>query len=448
MTGWKDAVEKRLRDLESLIDQTAESSYPSRARLEDGRLRDSLDRVAKSWEVFPIDHSAAMGAAPAAHHTTHENGGSDEISVLGLSGLLADAQTPLAHATSHQAGGVDLIKLDDLGTPDDNTDLNASTTRHGLLPKLPGTGATQYLDGDGNFTAPSGTGAPTTADYLVKTADGTLSAERVVGDSTSVTANWVTAGAVTFERAALTGDVTATANSNATTIANGAVTAAKTSITGTPTGSKFLRDDWSWQTVTAAPSDGDKGDITVSASGATWTIDAGAVTLAKMANLTAGMLIGRQTSGDGVPQAITPGTGLALTTTTLNVSAVPLTALASQSASTIVARTSSGSGSPTACTLGTGLSLPSGVLTISGLTLAQLESITASKLVGRGSSGDGVPVQITLGNGVTISGTTLSVSQGAAIADATGGSTVDAEARTAINAVLARMRAFTPIIST
>jgi len=139
---------------------------------------------------------------------------------------------------------------------------------------------------------------------LVKTADGTLSAERVVGDSTSIVANWVTAGAVDFQRAALTGDVTASANSNATTIANGAVTAAKTSITGTPTGSKFLRDDWSWQTVTAAPSDGDKGDITVSASGATWTIDAGAVTLAKMANLTAGMLIGRQTSGDGVPQAI------------------------------------------------------------------------------------------------------------------------------------------------
>jgi len=29
------------------------------------------------------------------------------------------------------------IKLDDLGTPDDNTDLNASASRHGLLPKLP-----------------------------------------------------------------------------------------------------------------------------------------------------------------------------------------------------------------------------------------------------------------------------------------------------------------------
>jgi hypothetical protein len=72
-----------------------------------------------------------------------------------------------------------------------------------------------------------GGGAPTTADYLVKTANAGLSAERVVGDSTSVTANWATAGAVSFERAALTGDVTASANSNATTIAANAVTFAK-----------------------------------------------------------------------------------------------------------------------------------------------------------------------------------------------------------------------------
>lgn len=73
----------------------------------------------------------------------------------------------------------------------------------------------------------TGGGAPTNADYLVRTANGSLSAERVVGDSTSVAANWNTSGAVTFERAALTGDVTAAANSNATTIAAGAVTGAK-----------------------------------------------------------------------------------------------------------------------------------------------------------------------------------------------------------------------------
>lgn len=52
-------------------------------------------------------------------------------------------------------------------------------------------------------------------------------------------------------------------------------------------------------------SDGDKGDITVSASGATWTIDAAAVTLAKMANIATQTFIGRTTAATGVPEALT-----------------------------------------------------------------------------------------------------------------------------------------------
>ena len=49
------------------------------------------------------------------------------------------------------------IKLDDLGTPDDNTDLDASTSRHGLLLKLGG-GSTNFLRADGTWSAPPGTG--------------------------------------------------------------------------------------------------------------------------------------------------------------------------------------------------------------------------------------------------------------------------------------------------
>lgn len=98
---------------------------------------------------------AAPTAVPGAHASTHENGGSDEIDVTGLSGLLADGQTPLAHATTHEAGGADPIKLDDLAAPDDNTDLDASTSAHGLLKKLPG-GTTTFLRADGTFATPSG----------------------------------------------------------------------------------------------------------------------------------------------------------------------------------------------------------------------------------------------------------------------------------------------------
>jgi hypothetical protein len=40
---------------------------------------------------------------------------------------------PAAHAASHASGAADAIKLDDLAAGDDNTDLNATTLRHGLL---------------------------------------------------------------------------------------------------------------------------------------------------------------------------------------------------------------------------------------------------------------------------------------------------------------------------
>jgi hypothetical protein len=57
-----------------------------------------------------------MGPAPAAHHTTHENGGMDEISVAGLSGILGDMQPVDVHATSHQKGEADAIEIANLGT--------------------------------------------------------------------------------------------------------------------------------------------------------------------------------------------------------------------------------------------------------------------------------------------------------------------------------------------
>ena len=174
-----------------------------------------------------------------------------------------------------------------------------------------------------------GGGAPTTAEYLVKTADATLSAERVVGDSTSVVANWVTGGQVSFERAALTGDVTATANSNATTIANGVVSTAKLGGDITTAGKALLDDaDAAAQRTTlglgtlatqsgtfsgtsSGTNTGDQtitltGDVTGSGTGSfAATIANDAVSNAKLANVATSTIKGRVTAGTGDPEDLT-----------------------------------------------------------------------------------------------------------------------------------------------
>lgn len=65
---------------------------------------------------------------------------------------------PTAHAARHKRGGSDQIRLDEFADPTDNTNCDATTTRHGLLPKLDGS-ASKFLAGDGTWQTPPSAGS-------------------------------------------------------------------------------------------------------------------------------------------------------------------------------------------------------------------------------------------------------------------------------------------------
>jgi hypothetical protein len=142
-------------------------------------------------------------------------------------------------------------------------------------------------------------------------------------------------------------------------------------------------------------SDGDKGDITVSGSGATWTVDNDAISYAKIQNVSAASkLLGRGDSGSGDTQEITLGTGLTMTGTTLAASG----GVSDGDKGDI---TVSGSGA-------------TWTIDNDAVTYAKMQNVSAvSKLLGRGSAaGAGDTEEITLGSGLAMTGTTLSASGG------------------------------------